>query len=234
MKTIKVPPKVKSFLRKACKNWLPTTFNLAGRGVPTEMLCLGYSKRRETTSHALWCCDTLKGIRLSCPFTAGPKWRDDVDFKDLFLFYKHVLGVEDMELLCIVWMRWFLGPQADKQLVGVGLIVRQSNGLVSVASAQCFTACFSPPVAEAVAILRGLQCVVNCGFYPVVLESDAKWVVDLINSGNETQAESGAIVEDIMAAHVLAKDGLRSCPDQVWYEEVPHWLESVCCLDSSE
>ncbi|KAK2649623.1 hypothetical protein Ddye_017112 [Dipteronia dyeriana] len=316
---IKVPPKVKSFLWKACKNWLPTAFNLAGRGVPTEMLCLGCSKRPETTSHALWYCETLKRIRFSCSFTAGPKWRDDVEFKDLFLFYKHVLCVEDVELLCIVWWRiwfmrnrgmhsisghcldevvswassyledfksarlvdtsclvssscsnelvtkWTLSPvdtfkvnvdaaiQADKQLVGVGLIVRQSNGLVLVASAQCFTACFSPLVAEAVAILRGLQCAVSCGFYPVVLDSDAKWVVDLINSGNETQAEIGAIVEDIlviskqfnipisfvpraanMAAHVLANNGLRSCTDQVWYEEVPHWLESVCCLDSSE
>ncbi|KAK2661448.1 hypothetical protein Ddye_000022 [Dipteronia dyeriana] len=75
---IKVPPKVKSFLWKACKKWLPTAFNLAGCGVPTEMLCLGCSKRPETTSHALWCCQTLKGIRLSCSFTAGPKWRDDL------------------------------------------------------------------------------------------------------------------------------------------------------------
>ncbi|KAK2662822.1 hypothetical protein Ddye_001396 [Dipteronia dyeriana] len=143
--------------------------------------------------------------------------------------------------------------QADNQLVGVSLIVRKSNGLVLVSSAQCFTACFSPPVAEAVAILRGLQCVINCGLYPTMLENDAKWVVDLINSGNETQDEIGAIIEDIVAlsnqfnipisfvpraanksAHALAKVGLRSCNDQVWYEEVPPWLESVCFLDSFE
>ncbi|KAK2637969.1 hypothetical protein Ddye_025764 [Dipteronia dyeriana] len=67
---------------------------------------------------------------------------------------------------------------ADHQLVGVGLIIRDSNGKVSTSFAQKFTVCFSPAMAEAVAILQGLQFVI------LMVLSLLRWKVSRINSGS--------------------------------------------------
>ncbi|TXG66305.1 hypothetical protein EZV62_007580 [Acer yangbiense] len=50
---IKVPLKVKIFLLKACKGWLPTLINLESRGVSTGGLCPICCKLPESTVHAL-------------------------------------------------------------------------------------------------------------------------------------------------------------------------------------
>ena len=48
------------------------------------------------------------------------------------------------------------------------------------------------------AILRGLHLAVDYSFLPVVLESDAKAVVELINSETSTYADIGIIIRDIV------------------------------------
>ncbi|KAK3184767.1 hypothetical protein Dsin_032053 [Dipteronia sinensis] len=133
----------------------------------------------------------------------------------------------------------------------MGVIIRGSNGHVLISSTQKFTDCFSPSVAEAAAILRGLQSVINCGLLPTMLENDAKWVVCLINSDSQSRADIGVVVSDIVAlsrqfnisisfapratnmtAHALAKFGLKSMDNHVWFEEIPPCLMSVLLVDS--
>ncbi|KAK3220602.1 hypothetical protein Dsin_014572 [Dipteronia sinensis] len=120
---------------------------------------------------------------------------------------------------------------ADHQLVGVGFVIRNSD--------------------EASAILKGLRFITDCGLLlPAVLESDAKRVVDLVNSGCESNADIVDIVAlssdssqfnipisfvpgvANVAAHALAKFVLRSDVDRFWVEESPPCLESVILLDS--
>ncbi|KAK2659019.1 hypothetical protein Ddye_005552 [Dipteronia dyeriana] len=65
-------------------------------------------------------------------------------------------------------------------VVGIGIIVRDSQGQVLGASAQKIMARYPPHVAEAVGILKGIQFVRNVGLWPCVLESDALSVVNLV------------------------------------------------------
>ena len=84
-----------------------------------------------------------------------------------------------------------------------------------------------------------------------MLESDAKWVVDLINSGCDYRADFGSIFDDIVAisrqfnipisfvprdankvAHTLAKFALRSDANCFWTDVLPCCLESVVLADS--
>ncbi|KAK2638130.1 hypothetical protein Ddye_025925 [Dipteronia dyeriana] len=137
------------------------------------------------------------------------------------------------------------------QVIGVGIVFRDLNGQPVGSSAQNIEACFSPSIAEAVAILRGLRFVVDAGLLPIVLESDTKWVVDLVNSDNKSNSDIGIIVKDILvlarkfnisvsfvpryantAAHLLVKFALKSTVEWFWLEECPPCLEYVVLLEA--
>ncbi|KAK3221467.1 hypothetical protein Dsin_008492 [Dipteronia sinensis] len=118
-------------------------------------------------------------------------------------------------------------------------------------SIQKIITCLSPLIAEAIAILKGLHFTVDSGLLPAVLESDAKWVVDLINYEGKSDADIGSIVSDIVAvansygisisfvpqtvnkaAHSLAKMTLVSVDnDLFWLEDFPPGLEYVIRAD---
>ncbi|KAI9174611.1 hypothetical protein LWI28_020125 [Acer negundo] len=48
-------------------------------------------------------------------------------------------------------------------------------------------------MAEAIAVLTGLRVAIDAGLLPTVIESDAKWIVDLINSDNESSVDIGSL-----------------------------------------
>ncbi|KAI9162366.1 hypothetical protein LWI28_026595 [Acer negundo] len=83
----------------------------------------------------------------------------------------------------------------DQQLVGVGILIRDSFGHVCTSSTRRITACFSQAVVEATAVLVGMKVVVDAGLLPTILESDAKGVVDLINSNKESCSVIGYIIK---------------------------------------
>ncbi|KAK2642703.1 hypothetical protein Ddye_024466 [Dipteronia dyeriana] len=82
----------------------------------------------------------------------------------------------------------------NSQRVGLGMIIRDHLGFVLGASAQTVVANFCPQIAEALAIFRGLTFVVESGLIPVVIESDALEVVNIINSSENVSPEIGLIV----------------------------------------
>ncbi|KAK3194307.1 hypothetical protein Dsin_025617 [Dipteronia sinensis] len=108
------------------------------------------------------------------------------------------------------------------KVIGVGVIIRNYRGEVYASFTQRILACFSPPVAEATAILRGLRFAIDSGLLPVVLESDAKWVVDLINSDDSNNAD---------IAHSLSKMAVKSVENFFWMEAFPPCISSVILED---
>ncbi|KAK3211119.1 hypothetical protein Dsin_015825 [Dipteronia sinensis] len=81
--------------------------------------------------------------------------------------------------------------------VGMGLAIRDHAGNVMATSAQRIDASFTPQLAEAIAILRGLQFAIETGLFPILVESDALEVVNLVNSASEISADFGLVVCDI-------------------------------------
>ncbi|KAK3222472.1 hypothetical protein Dsin_009497 [Dipteronia sinensis] len=70
-----------------------------------------------------------------------------------------------------------------------------------------YTALYSPKVAEAIAILQGLQFTIEVCLVPYVIESDALSMIKLIKEGEFPCYEVGIIVKDIC----LTLDSLASC-----------------------
>ena len=140
--------------------------------------------------------------------------------------------------------------EADR-LVGTGALVRVSVGNVLTCAVQRFETCFDPATADAFAILQGLRLAVDGGFLPAVLESDAKGVVELINSGSCIFSDIGVVISDIVAlastsnisivfiprkaneaAHALAKLALSFSSVHLWQESCPPYLESFISFDA--
>ncbi|KAK4846165.1 hypothetical protein QYF36_013861 [Acer negundo] len=58
--------------------------------------------------------------------------------------------------------------------IGFGIMVRNHEGYVMCSSGQAITACFSPQVAEASTLLRGIRFFIDTGLLSAVVESDVK------------------------------------------------------------
>ena len=67
--------------------------------------------------------------------------------------------------------------------MGIGIVARNHKGLVMGSSVQTIPTFFSPEIAEAVAILRGILFAVDIRPLPITIESDAKSVVETSNLG---------------------------------------------------
>ena len=59
---LKVPPKVKTFLWRACSNILPTRDNLFRRKIQIDPICELCSQTRETCDHLLWECPFARNV----------------------------------------------------------------------------------------------------------------------------------------------------------------------------
>ncbi|KAK3218996.1 hypothetical protein Dsin_012966 [Dipteronia sinensis] len=130
---------------------------------------------------------------------------------------------------------------------GLGMVIRDHTGFVMASWAQRLEANYSPLVAEAMAIFRGITFAVEAGLVPIVVESDALAVVNLINAGDQIHAEIGLVVCDIrnllksiecgqvvfvfrmvnVVAHLLAKLALSLDEGRFWIEEYPLCVETV-------
>ncbi|KAK3198881.1 hypothetical protein Dsin_022296 [Dipteronia sinensis] len=82
-------------------------------------------------------------------------------------------------------------------LVGCGVVIRNEKGLIMAASSQRMLASFPSHIAEATAILCGIQLAIDTGLNPIIVESDAAVVVEWINCGDVLYSEIGVIISDI-------------------------------------
>ncbi|KAK2654944.1 hypothetical protein Ddye_007996 [Dipteronia dyeriana] len=131
--------------------------------------------------------------------------------------------------------------------MGFRIVIRNSNGLVMATSSQNITVSFSPQVAEAEAIRRGLLLAIAAGLFPCMLESDAEVVVGWINNVTPLCFEIGVVIMDIQnllkldiyisinfvsrktnyIAHVLAKNDLSCVEDMFWLKELSPCVSSL-------
>ncbi|KAK2649469.1 hypothetical protein Ddye_016958 [Dipteronia dyeriana] len=102
---LKIPLKVKIFLWKACNNWIPSNLNSTYRRVSIANSCLVCYTWLKSTLHALWCCHSLKMTQWICPFMDKVKVNVDAALA------------------------------TSHGVVGIGIIVRDSQGQVLGASA---------------------------------------------------------------------------------------------------
>ncbi|TXG48328.1 hypothetical protein EZV62_027622 [Acer yangbiense] len=103
--------------------------------------------------------------------------------------------------------------------IGVGIVIRDHEGLIMVSSAQSISTSFLPQVVEAMALLQGIKFAMDTSLVPAIIESDAKSVVDIIRTGVAPLTDIGVIINDILS--------LINCYNFSVYRP-------ECCIMSSE
>ncbi|KAK3229743.1 hypothetical protein Dsin_001624 [Dipteronia sinensis] len=92
-----------------------------------------------------------------------------------------------------------VGLCRDKQLVEVGIVIRNEKGLVRVSGAQRLKATVSPLVVEALAIFRGILLALERYMVPFVVESYALNVITPLKSGISPSCNVGIVISDILS-----------------------------------
>ncbi|KAK2659729.1 hypothetical protein Ddye_006262, partial [Dipteronia dyeriana] len=87
----------------------------------------------------------------------------------------------------------------ERNIVGVEAVIRNHLGEVMGTTAQRLEVSYSSFLAEAVAILCGIEFAIDLGLMPVVVESDALGVVKLINSCCPNSVEICFVCKDIVS-----------------------------------
>ncbi|KAK2649550.1 hypothetical protein Ddye_017039 [Dipteronia dyeriana] len=135
--------------------------------------------------------------------------------------------------------------------VSLGIIIRDCDGCVMASSVQPLSCRVSAQVAEALAMLKGLNFAIEFGLVPCTLESDTKVIVDLVNVNTVPCSDVGLIIGDICnflithpgciivfasirankVSHSLAQLGLNYDCNRFWMEKVPQYAVPVVLGD---
>ena len=84
----------------------------------------------------------------------------------------------------------------DPTVVGVGMVLRDSDGLLVPCKSVVLPFCYSVKDAEAAGLRKGLQWLLELHHFEVDVESDAKIMVDAFHSEPLAIDEFGCIIGD--------------------------------------
>jgi len=147
----------------------------------------------------------------------------------------------------ILKLNWDVAIDRARGITRVGLVVRDSNGQVVVASTRHFPILVEASIGEALGAWCGVSLSSEWGFQNMIFEGDSMEVVSALLKTGPDWSCKGTLIDDIKAlfhrfniaevrhvkrmantgAHLLAKFAL-SCNDSlVWREMCPPPIQSV-------
>ncbi|XP_042939391.1 uncharacterized protein LOC122274416 [Carya illinoinensis] len=106
---------------------------------------------------------------------------------------------------------WDGAIDKDNSKVGIGVIVRDSEGLVMASLCSSITLNFDPSLGEAVAALKATILCAELGLTHIVLEGDALSVVQAVQNEEENWSAFGMVVRDV-----------KSMLSKVWVWSIHH------------
>ncbi|KAL5779815.1 hypothetical protein ACOSQ2_010552 [Xanthoceras sorbifolium] len=140
----------------------------------------------------------------------------------------------------------------NKSLVGLAIIFRNHSTSVLAASVQKLAAGYSVIIAEALAVLKGLQIALDLGLHPPILETDSLVVATAINNPSVYSSKVGLVIFDIvdllgrcpgskvlyvprsanMVAHTLVRLALSLDRDYFWLDNYPVCISEAFVVDN--
>ncbi|KAF5468669.1 hypothetical protein F2P56_012808 [Juglans regia] len=141
----------------------------------------------------------------------------------------------------VIKANWDAAVDAKNKCVGIGVVVRDSNGEILACLCSRFAHNSNPYVAEALSLRKAVTFCSEMGFSDVVLGGDSLIIVNATKSGEEIGAEYGCIIDDVRrimngrlswdvrfvyreannTAHKLARLALTVGDENVWIEDNP-------------
>jgi ribonuclease HI len=148
-------------------------------------------------------------------------------------------------------INWDAAIDKSRRIMGVGVIVRDGEGEVVAALHSSQMGITDPATAEAYAAWKAVQFGRDLGLPKVILEGDALVIVQALQKEDPSWHKYGSLIETSrsllrsfqswsvrhtkreanMAAHLLAKEALRTPPETVWMEEYPVFLHEIVLSD---
>ncbi|KAL9450376.1 hypothetical protein AB3S75_012168 [Citrus x aurantiifolia] len=132
----------------------------------------------------------------------------------------------------------------DKQILGLGVVIRNAEGIVVAAAINCSQFCGDVAFAEAEAMEFGLQVAGNAKLSSLIVETDSQEVAGFVNNRQSSMKEIFWVVAAIQSlmknftqikvqytskscnviAHSLAKLVIEKCKNVVWMGTYPSEL----------
>ena len=139
----------------------------------------------------------------------------------------------------------------DKNLVGLGGVIRNDRGLVMVAFTQTIPLPTSIEMVEVLAACSALGLAQELSLNQVQLKGDSEVIINALSKGGMDSSSYRHIIKDIKflssafqclsfchthrqgnkVAHCLARSTCKFSPFQVWMEEIPLEFESMYSAD---
>jgi ribonuclease HI len=146
---------------------------------------------------------------------------------------------------------WDIAVSSGNRFMGVGVVIRDGNGLVSATKSTTVSEIFEPAAGEALAARQATEFCRDLGLFDIILEGDSLMVTRALEGKDENWLRFGQIVEDTKlvlrsfrhwrishvrreangAAHGLANEAIRTVMDKVWMEETPDCISSIVSLE---
>ena len=139
----------------------------------------------------------------------------------------------------------------DKNLVGLGGVIRNNRGLVMAAFTQTIPLSTSIEMVEVLAARSALGLAQELSLNQVQLKGESEVIINALSKGGMDSSSYGHIIKDIKflslafqclsfchthrqgkkVAHCLARSACKFSPFQVWMEEIPLEFGSVYSAD---
>jgi ribonuclease HI len=150
-----------------------------------------------------------------------------------------------------VKINWDAAVDSVNRRMGIGVVIRDSNGEVVATVSSPRNHITAPDIAEAVAALRAVTFCREVGFSKVVLEGDALQVVHALKSSTRNWSSYGHLIEEARshlkgmhkwrvnhvrrhlngAAHRLAKEALTITEEMIHVGEVPLCIADIISME---
>ena len=137
---------------------------------------------------------------------------------------------------------------------GIGVVIRNSVGLVIASCSQCLPQAYSSNEVEALAAAKAVSFATKIGISKVVLEGDSLTIIKALSNDQRSLSSFGPLIDDAkfssvnfdqlryshvkrecnFAAHSLAKFASNILDFQVWMEDVLPQLSSLIQVDLAE
>ncbi|XP_042939333.1 uncharacterized protein LOC122274353 [Carya illinoinensis] len=278
---LNVPGKVKTFMWKAGNDLLATKWNLFKRKILDDPLCPTCQTDTETVMHLLWQCPTANVVwtEMTTPIQKWNVAEDD--FLSMWGRMKGKLTEPDLEMIAatmrMLWMRRnelvfdkkFKSPrtviraskeslqeyQTANQMLKRGnnfaMVVRDEKGDVLAAACGQRKYLHHPATAESLALRREAEICTELNYTKVILEGDAKGIIEAVNREAEDLSIYENIIQEIKryfrnrkewevrfvkremntVAHILARTTLQFDTKRIWIEETPEIVLSDLLKD---
>ena len=218
-----LPPKVRFFLWKVCRGWLPTTATLSHRGMEVDPRCPRCGKERESVFHALWSCRESKQAWKILGWWRLIKDGYRGDMVDFLTWIQDSFSSSEFEaFVMIMWSSWnhrnagihsnTTRPVADRINLTLQLLEDFRASLSSKASGTATTLSkptrWSPPPPGTTAINTdaAFSNGNSCGFGGVLRSSTGHVKCCFFAQGNGE-------IEPLIAEELAIKRGLRTAID---------------------